>query len=153
MKNTKRGFTLIELLVVVLIVGILAAVAVPQYQKAVNKSRLAEVWANLAALRKAAQVKILQGEYDPDAPGDVTIVNQKMLDVDLPCEGWSEESCLISCPVGSKGVNCYYTIKGSATNPETKLVFMNNADMALSLDNDGRHCTGSGCAKYGQIFD
>ena len=55
-KNTRRGFTLIELLVVVVIIAILAAIALPQYNKAVEKSKIAEVWLTLSNIEKAYAV-------------------------------------------------------------------------------------------------
>ena len=51
----KKGFTLIELLVVVLIMGILASVAMPQYFKSVEKSRAAEAIDALEAIASAQE--------------------------------------------------------------------------------------------------
>ena len=59
----KKAFTLIELLVVVLIIGILAAIALPQYEKAVQKSRFAEVLLRMKSLRDAAELYVLENGY------------------------------------------------------------------------------------------
>ncbi len=76
-RGYQKGFTLIELLVVVLIIGILAAVAVPQYQKAVEKSRASEALIIGNKLKQAQQLRHLQsGEWDG--------ISEDKLDIDVP---------------------------------------------------------------------
>ena len=64
MKANKAAFTLIELLVAVLIIGILAAIALPQYQKSVIKSRAVKLQTYVKALAQAQEAyKLTHGRY------------------------------------------------------------------------------------------
>ena len=63
-KHNKKGFTLIELLVVVLIIGILAAMAMPSYFKAVERSRAAEADTLIGTVVNAQQrYKMKTGKF------------------------------------------------------------------------------------------
>ena len=84
MSEYRKGFTLIELLVVVLIIGILASVALPQYEKAVMKSRYATLMALTNAIGDAEETYYMaNGEYTEDfealaiEPTGCTLSNDK----------------------------------------------------------------------------
>ena len=100
------GFTLIELLVVVLIIGILSAIALPQYQKAVAKARFATVKATARALAEAEnRYYMANGEFTFDLQN---------LDLQLPAGGTLNTAemnypwgvCYVACEDASCG-GCY----------------------------------------------
>ncbi|MGN0024478.1 MAG: type IV pilin protein [Candidatus Avelusimicrobium sp.] len=135
-----KGFTLIELLVVVLIIGILSSVALPQYQKAVLKSRTAEAWANLKTLNMAANAYCLEnpsgsGAYVNNAFREalsVTVNDSKYWHY------WGSVNCASSTPIAFGA----YSFNASS----------NSLLLWLNAKTGRRSCSGAGandCAKIG----
>lgn len=76
MRN-KKGFTLLELLVVVLIIGILASIALPQYTKAVEKAKLSEALTTLKSIEDSLYRLMYENDNLENPSFDI-------LDIELP---------------------------------------------------------------------
>ena len=156
MKNNccKKGFTLIELLVVVLIIGILAAIALPQYQKAVEKARAAEMITFVGNAKKAVAAYALQNGL-PNS--DVRLLQEGVADLDLTKgltlneAGEYYESKYYGYGISCGGESCSFTIMRIAA-PGGSASGNVHAKIGLST-NDGRNWIFSeGVAdKIGQI--
>ena len=152
----QKAFTLIELLVVVLIIGILAAIALPQYQRAVNRSKVAGIWVMLDSLRKNAEAVYLANGTLP-AYGGITD--------ELVAEAIGKDYCTKPNNMGAKSAYCEYPCPSSGMRScsvglsisdgklvGSSFVFVENAwGNSFELTRDKRYCTGSTnvCKYYG----
>ena len=105
MQHKRSGFTLIELLVVILIIGILAAIALPQYNKAVERARLAEGITYLTTLKKNIDLYLLENGY----PAEFTSVLDKQNIELAPNSQWEYWSQCIE-------TDCEVTVASSTFN-------------------------------------
>ena len=105
----KKGFTLVELLIVIIIIGILATMAVPQYQKMVEKAKQAEMLPILRSIINAEQMYYMQnGKF---VPSDTSWNYTKLISTNADAVALVE-ALGIDMPVSSK--NDYWFLWYSA---------------------------------------
>ncbi|MDG2168561.1 MAG: prepilin-type N-terminal cleavage/methylation domain-containing protein [Opitutales bacterium] len=83
MKNSKKGFTLVEIMIVVVIIGLLAAMAIPAFKKARDNSQTRAITNNLRQLASAADQHFLENGVTTVASADLVGTDKYIKAVDL----------------------------------------------------------------------
>jgi type IV pilus assembly protein PilA len=131
LNKSKKGFTLIELMIVVAIIGILAAIAIPNFLRFQLKSKTSEGKVNLAAIRTAEESYLAEyGQYVPAVATPATAGTPQKMVFDDGTPGVVEFDTLGWGPEGD--VFFQYGVVVDGTN-----VLAYTADATADIDGDG----------------
>jgi type IV pilus assembly protein PilA len=139
-RNIQKGFTLIELMIVVAIIGILAAIALPQYQTYIAKTQVSRVMGEAGALKTAVDQCILKGDLAATMHSNLPVGTQPGAG---ECVLESNPSTIITGAVQgggiavTAGVNGYTQLNlgrvADAGRATLRATFGNGASTALSV--------------------
>ena len=143
-----RGFTLIELIIVVVVIGILAAIAIPNYYSLVDKAKIASVVANMHTAQVTVETEAM-GSNQTYFPNIASFVNVLPVNFINPYDQGNvsiqnEVDINIEGVVEYKGDASYYTITGYGKdlintifllNPATHAFWFANCNSTFRLNN------------------
>lgn len=107
----KKGFTLLEVLVVVIIIGILASIAMPQYFRTLEKSRSAEAVANVGSIRMSLDRYWYENGSITPGSGDIL----DSLDIDDPNDVTNKLYTYTVTDTGTDASTRKYTVRAERT--------------------------------------
>jgi general secretion pathway protein G len=146
MKRSVRGFTLVEILIVVIILGILAAIVIPQFTNASNDARQNSVASTLQTMRSQIELfKIQHSDTPPVAAGMWSIMTGKSstTDIQTPAATGVFGPYLQQAPINpANGASAV----GAAAAAGVGWVYTTNATGGYTLE--AVNTTGSGVLTY-----
>lgn len=145
MKKNQNGFTLIELMIVVAIIGILAAIAIPQYQNYVARSQFTRVMSDAGIVKTAVETCLLNGQEtignqanqcDPQASSSNLLTGASQIGATLPAGTGVPQVTIQN--TGAVTVEATFGSNAALTLHGSKLIWARTADGTWTCSSDAQ---------------